>query len=56
MLSFSRTLLKYNLAQDLHFQCRFDDLDFVSRSQVCQKHEQQIVGFIFFIRFLSTVV
>ena len=41
----------YDLAQGLHFHCIFDDLGFVSRSQMCQKYKLQIVLF----RFLSTV-
>ena len=41
-----KTLHDYNLAWDLHFHCRFDDLDFVSRSQVCQKYKVQIVLFL----------
>ena len=36
-------LLYYNLACGLHFDSRFDDLDFVSRSQVCQKYKLQTV-------------
>ena len=39
MLPFSWTVFEQdllNLAQDLHFQCRFDDLDFVSRLQMYQ--------------------
>ena len=46
------SLHHYNLTWGLHFYCGFDDLDFVSRSQVCQKYKLQIVLF----RFLSTVV
>ena len=38
-----QTLHDYNLAQGLHFHCRFDDLDFVTRSQLCQKYILQIV-------------
>ena len=34
-----KTLHGYNFAQDLHFNCSFDDLDFVSRSQMCQKYK-----------------
>ena len=32
----------YNLASGLHFCCKFDELDFVSRSQVCQKYKLQL--------------
>ena len=46
----------HNLAQGLHFCYRFDDLDFVSGSQVCQKYELQNVLFRLLFRFLSTVV
>ena len=49
-LPFSQTLFQtlqnYNRARGLHFHCRFDDLDFVSRSPVCQKYKLQIVLFI----------
>ena len=44
----SQTLYDYDLTCD----SRFDDLNLVSRSQVCHKHQMQIVCF----RFLSTVV
>ena len=62
-LSIFQTLLKrdlslhdYNLARDLHFRRWFDGLDFVSRSQVCQKNKLQTVLFRFLFRFPSTVV
>ena len=35
----------YNLARGLHGQSRFDDLDLVSKSQMCQKHKLSIVFF-----------
>ena len=49
MLAFSRTPLKqnlsnlacHNLAWGLCCRSRFDDLDFVSKSQVCQKYKVQ---------------
>ena len=47
--------LDYNCAWGLHFHCRFDDLDFVSRSHVCQKYKLQIVLSKFLFRFLSAV-
>ena len=37
-----KTLHDY-LAWGLHCPCRFDDLDFVSRLQVCQKYKLQIM-------------
>ena len=49
MLAFSQTPSKqdllnclhdYKLARGLHCHLRIDALDFVSRSQVCQKYEQ----------------
>ena len=46
-----QTLRDYNLAQGLSVHIRFDDLDLISRSQICQDHKLQIV-----FRFLSTVV
>ena len=51
-----QTLYDHNLAQDLCFSCRVDDLDFVSRSQMCQNYKVQIVLFIFWPIFLSSVV
>ena len=45
------TLRDYDLAQGLTIHARFDDLDLISRSQVCQNHALQTV----FI-FLSSVV
>ena len=45
-----QTLHDYNLAWGLAVHTRFDDLDLISRSQVCQNHKLQIV-----FRFLSTV-
>ena len=33
----------YNLAQGLAIHTRFDDLDLISRSQVCRNHRLQIV-------------
>ena len=48
----NKKLHGYNLAWGLHCQSRFDDLDFVSRSQVYQKYKLQIVCF----GFLSYVV
>ena len=44
-----KTSHDYNLAWDLHWHFKFDNL--VSRSQVCQKHTLQIVCF----RVMSTV-
>ena len=41
----------YNLAEGLASHTRFDNLDLISRSQVCQNHKLQIVA-----RFFSTVV
>ena len=41
-----------NLAWDQHCHSRFDDLDFVSRSQLCQKYKLQIAC----LGFLSSVV
>ena len=35
MLAFLRTLFDYNLARGLAVHARFDDLDLISRSQVC---------------------
>ena len=46
-----QTVRDYYLARGLAIHTRFDDLDLISRSQVCQNHKLQI-GF----RFLSTVV
>ena len=46
-----QTLHVYNHAQGLAIYVKFDDLDLISRSQVCQNHKRQIV-----FRFLSTVV
>ena len=46
----------WNLAQSLHFLCGFDDLDFVSRSQVCKKYQLQTVLFRCLFRFLPTVM
>ena len=43
MLAFLRTLFDYNLARGLAVHARFDDLDLISRSQVCQIHKLQIV-------------
>ena len=59
MLAFWQTLFRevfqtvcgHNLAQGPAIHTRFDDLDLISRSQVCQNHKLQIV-----FRFLSTVV
>ena len=45
---FSQTLSDYNLAPGLAIYTRFDDLDLISRSQICQNHKLQIVP-----RFLS---
>ena len=41
----------HNLAQGLAIHTRFDDFDFISRSQVCQNHKQQII-----VKFLLPVV
>ena len=38
-----KTLHDYNLAHGLRFYCRFDELDFVSILQMCQKYKVQIV-------------
>ena len=38
-----QTLRDYDLAQDPAIRTRFDDLDLISRSQVCQNHKLQIV-------------
>ena len=46
-----QTLHDYNVAQDLAIRTRCDDLDLISRSQVCPNHKLQIVS-----GFLSTVV
>ena len=51
-----QTLHDYSLAWYLHFHGRFDDLDFVSRSQVYQKYKLQILLCRLLFRFLSTVV
>ena len=51
-----QTLHDYNLARGLGFHRRFDDLDTVSKLQLCQKYEMQIVLFRFLFRFLSAVV
>ena len=40
---FFQTLHRYNLAQGLPSDTMFDDLDLVSRLQVCQNHKLQIV-------------
>ena len=48
-LAFGGTL--FNLPRGLAVHTRFDHLDFISRSQVCQNHKLQAV-----FRFLSTVV
>ena len=42
----------YSLAWGLHFHSRCGDFNLVSRSQVCQKDQMQIVRF----TFLSTVI
>ena len=42
---FCTTLQYDNLAWDLTIHARFDDLDLVSVSQVCQNHKLQIVFF-----------
>ena len=39
------TLHEYNLAQGLHCPARFDDLDLVKRSEVCQNRILQIMFF-----------
>ena len=41
----------YNLTQDLAIHTRFDYLDLISRSHICQNYNQQTV-----FCFLSTVV
>ena len=41
-----QTLCDHKFAQGLANHTIFDDLDLISRSQVCQNHELQIVGFI----------
>ena len=41
-------LHNYNFACDLHCRPGVDDIDLVSRSQVCQKHELQIACFSIF--------
>ena len=46
-----QTLHDYNLAGGLAIHTRFDGLDLISRSQVCQNYTQQTV-----FRFLSSVV
>ena len=46
----------YSISWVLHCDCRFDDLDFVSRLQVSQKYKLQIVRVTFLFRFLSTVI
>ena len=46
-----QTLRVYNLARGLAMHTRFDDLDLISRSQVCQNDKLQIV-----FRPLSTVI
>ena len=42
---------EYKLARGLAIQTKFDDLDIISRSQVCQDQELQMV-----FRFLSTLM
>ena len=49
------TLHEYNLAQGLHCPARFDDLDLVKRSEVCQNRILQIM-FFFKYRFFPIVV
>ena len=46
-----QTLHAYNLDLGLHCHSRFDDLDFVSGSQVCQNCKLQIacLGFLSFV-------
>ena len=46
-----QTLRDFNSARGLAIRNRFDDLDLISRSQVCQNHKLQIL-----FRFLSTVL
>ena len=46
-----QTLRDYDLAKDPAICTRFDDLDLISRSQVCQNHKLQLVS-----GFLSIVV
>ena len=46
----------YNLTRGRRFRRRFDDLDFVPRSQVCQSYKLQTVLFRILFRVLSTVV
>ena len=46
-----QTLSDYNLAQGLAIHNQFDDLDLISRSEVCQNQKLPIV-----FRFLSSVV
>ena len=46
-----QTLHDYNLAQGLAIHTRFDDFDLISRLQVYQNHQLQLV-----FRFLCTVV
>ena len=50
-LKFFQTSWDYNLAQVLAVHIRFDDLDPMSKSQVCQNHKMQNI-----FRFLFTVV
>ena len=45
-----QTLNNYNLDRDLHCHFGFDDLDFVSGSQACQKYKLQIVFRLLFTR------
>ena len=49
--SFKLCTIIYNLARGLAIHTRFDDLDFISRSHVCQNHKLQVV-----VKFLSSVV
>ena len=49
-----QTLQYYNLACGLLIHTRLDDLELISRSQVCQNHKLQFL-FLFF-RFFSIVV
>ena len=56
-----QTLHDCNLACGQVFHIRFDDLEFILRSQECQNHKLQIfliiiIIIIFFYRFLSTVI
>ena len=46
-----KTLRDYNLARGSAIHTRFDDLDLISRSHVCQNYNLQIA-----FRFLSTVI